>query len=107
MPLVKFTIDHELALPLPAFPVCNVSGKVWPTLITTQQVGIYLKILLDSAAYCMSSLTPSPIYWLISLCVYSPCANILALRMLSVKIVTIYHIYANRNSITGIFTNPI
>jgi len=42
--LIKFTIDHELAPLLPAFHVGDVSGKVWPTLITTQQVGIYLKI---------------------------------------------------------------
>ena len=28
----QFTIDHELALPLPAFAVGDVSGKVWSTL---------------------------------------------------------------------------
>jgi len=43
-------IDHALAPPLPAFPGDDVSGKVWPTLITTQQVGIYLKILLGFAS---------------------------------------------------------
>ena len=30
-----FTIDHELAPPLPAFAVADVSGKVWSTLIST------------------------------------------------------------------------
>jgi len=34
-------IDHELALPLPAFAVGDVSRKVWSTLISTQQGGIY------------------------------------------------------------------
>ena len=37
----QFTIDHKLALPLPAFAVGDVSGKVWSTLISTQQGGIY------------------------------------------------------------------
>ena len=32
--------------PLPAFPVSDVSGKVWSTLITTQQARIYPKGLL-------------------------------------------------------------
>jgi len=34
-------IDHELAPPLPAFAVGDVSGKVRSTLISTQQGGIY------------------------------------------------------------------
>ena len=73
-------INHKLALPLPAFPAGDVSGKVWPTLITTQQVGIYLKILLGFAAYHASSPVP---YWHIALGVYSLCANILVLHVLS------------------------
>ena len=32
--------DHELAPPS-AFPTGDISGKVWATLITTQQKGIY------------------------------------------------------------------
>ena len=44
--------------------LCDVSGKVWPTLVTTQQVGIYPKILLSFATYCMSS--PAPIYHILS-----------------------------------------
>ena len=81
--LVKYTIDHELALPLPAFPGGDVSGKVWPTLITTQQVGIYLKVLLGFTTYHANS--PTPIYWRITQCVYSLSASILTLHVPSVK----------------------
>ena len=35
--------NHKLAPPLPAFPVGDVSGKMWPTLLATQQAGIYPK----------------------------------------------------------------
>ena len=49
---------------LPAFCVGDESGKVWPTFVTTQQVGIYPKILLGFATYCMSS--PAPIYLILS-----------------------------------------
>ena len=56
--LGKFTISHELAPPLPAFPASDVSGRVWPTLTTTQQVGISLKILLGFATYCAASFAP-------------------------------------------------
>ena len=42
-------INHKLAPPLPAFPVGDVSGKVWSTLITTQQGGIYPKSSLGFA----------------------------------------------------------
>ena len=65
-------------------PMGDVSGRVWPTLITSQQVGIYIKILFGFAACCVSS--PTPIYCHIALCVYSPCANVLALHILSVKV---------------------
>ena len=36
-----------------AFPAGNVSGKVWPTLITTQQVGIYPKSSLAWLHYLL------------------------------------------------------
>ena len=42
-------IDHELAPPLPGFPVGDVSEKVWSTLITAQQAGIYPKSLFGFA----------------------------------------------------------
>ena len=74
---------HELAPPLPAFPVGDVSGKVWSTLITTQQAGIYPRTSLGFAIYRLSS--PAPIYWRFALSMYCPCANILALRVLSVN----------------------
>ena len=60
-------IDHELALPLPAFPEGDVSGKVC-ALITTQQVGIYPKVLLAFATYCTTSLTPIYIGTLCYMC---------------------------------------
>ena len=53
---IQFTIDRELAPPLPAFPVGDLSGKVWSTLITTQPGGIYPKSSLGFAIYCVSSL---------------------------------------------------
>ena len=53
-------IDHKLALPLPAFPLSDVSGKAWSTLII-EQGGIYPKRSLGFAIYCASS--PAPIYW--------------------------------------------
>ena len=83
-PFLKFTNDHELAPPLPPFLRGDLSGKVWSTIITTQQEGIYPKSSLGFATYRVSS--PAPIYWRIALRVYSPCANILALRILSVKV---------------------
>ena len=61
----------------------DVSGKVWSTLITTQQAGIYPRTSLGFAIYRVSS--PAPIYWHFALRVYWPCANILALCVLSVK----------------------
>ena len=80
-------IIHERARTSTApstFPVGDVSGKVWSTLITTQQEGIYPKSLLGFANCYVNS--PVPIYWRIALCVYSLCANILALRrILSVE----------------------
>ena len=45
----QFTIEHELAPPLPAFAVGDVSGKVWSTLISTQQGGIYPQASLGFA----------------------------------------------------------
>ena len=60
-PLAKVTVDHELALPLPGFQVDAVSWKVWPTLVTTQQVGIYPKILLGFTSF------PVPIYHVLRL----------------------------------------
>ena len=61
----------------------DVSGKVWSTLITTQQAGIYPRTSLGFAIYRISS--PAPIYWRFALRVYCPCANILALCVLSFK----------------------
>ena len=60
----------------------DVSGKVWFTLITTNQAGIYLKSSLGFATYRASS--PALIYWRIAVCVYSLCANVLVLNVLSV-----------------------
>ena len=68
-----FTNDHELAPPLPPSLRGDLSGKVWSTLITTQQAGIYPKSSLGFATYCVNS--PAPIYWHIALRVYTPCAN--------------------------------
>ena len=85
----QFTSDHELAPPLPAFPAGDVNGKVWSTLITTQQTGVHPKSSLGFAIYCVNS--PAPIYWRIALCVFSPYANILALRVLSVN--TFFEVY--------------
>ena len=82
--LGKITIDNKLTPPLAAFHMGDVSGKVWPTVFTAQQVEIYLKVLLGFATYGASS--PASIYWCIVLCVYSPCASILALCVLSVKL---------------------
>jgi len=65
----------NLAPPLPAFLMGDVSRKVWSTLITTQQGGIYPKSSLGFAIYHASS--PVPIYWRFTLRVYRPCANIL------------------------------
>ena len=79
----QFTIEHELAPPLPAFAVGDVSGKVWSTLISTQQGGIYPQTSLGFAIQRVSS--PAPIYWRFALHAYIPCANILALRVQSVK----------------------
>ena len=42
---------YELAPPLPASPLGDVSGKVWPTLITTQQAEIYPKSSLGYIIY--------------------------------------------------------
>ena len=39
-------IDHKLAPPLPAFPLSDVSGKAWSTLITTEQGGFTPKARL-------------------------------------------------------------
>ena len=64
--------DHKLAPPLPAFPVGDVSGKMWPTLIATQQAGIYpksspLSALVLSRQYIATSryvcTAHAPIYW--------------------------------------------
>jgi len=54
-------IGHELAPPFSAFPMGDVSGKVWSTLITTLQGGIYPKSSLGFAIYGVSSTVP--IYW--------------------------------------------
>ena len=54
-------INHKTSQPLTAFPMGDISGKVWSTLITTQQVGIYPKSSFDFAIYGTSS--PTPIYW--------------------------------------------
>ena len=75
-------IHLKLALPLPAFPVGDVSGKVWSTLITTKR-GICPQSSLGFAIFHVSSLTP--IYWHFLLCVYSLCTNILPFHVLSVK----------------------
>ena len=53
--------DHELAPPLPAFPVGDVRGKVWSTPITTQHAGIYPKSSLGFTTYRVSF--PVTIYW--------------------------------------------
>ena len=66
------------------FPAGDVSGKVWSTLITTQQERIYPKSSFGFATYTHEN--SLPIYWRIALRVYSPCTNILALRVLRVKI---------------------
>ena len=58
-----------------AFAVGDVSGKVWSTLITTQQEGTCPKSSLGFAAYTRK--------------LYH--ANILALRVLSVKLVAKQH----------------
>ena len=81
----QFTIDHELAPPLPAFSVGDVSGKVWSTLITTQQAEIYPQKLTWYRYLPRHVSSPKPIYWCFALCVYSLCTNILALRIQSVK----------------------
>ena len=47
----RLLIIHERSPPLPAFPAGDVSGKVWSTLITTQQAEIYPKSLLGFAIY--------------------------------------------------------
>ena len=85
---VFFALDHLLIIheqsQTSTAPSClNISGKVLSTLITTQQVGIYRKSSLVFAIHGASS--PTPIYWYFALCVYGPCANLLALRVLSVK----------------------
>ena len=67
-----------------AFPAGDVSRKMWSTLITTQQEGIYLqKARLASLLTRVNS--PPPKYWHITLHVYSVCTNILVLRVISVK----------------------
>ena len=57
-------INHKLAPPLPTFCAGYVSEKVWPTLVNTQHVGIYPKILLGFATFCTSS--PASIYHILS-----------------------------------------
>ena len=49
------TIVHELASSLSAFPMGDVSGKMWSTRITIQQAGIYPKRLLGFTIYLASS----------------------------------------------------
>ena len=61
----------------------NASGKVWSTLITTQQGGICPKRSLGFAIYGASS--PTPIYCHFALQVYSPMRQYIGLRVLSVK----------------------
>ena len=75
-----------------AFPAGGVSRKLWFTLITTQQEGIYPKNSLRFVTYHVNS--PTPTYWHIALCVYSPGANILALHVLGVndKLQSIHHL---------------
>ena len=51
--------------------------------ITTEQVGIYPKVLLAFATYCTTSLTPIYIGTFATVC--DPCTNIFGLCILSVK----------------------
>jgi len=69
------TSIYQWQIPLPAFPV---SGKVWSILITTQQEGFTPKAPL-------AWLFTAQVLWYFTLRVYSPCANILGLRVLSVN----------------------
>ena len=74
---------HELAPPLPVFPTgwCKLKGVVYTYYYSTGR-GLP-ENLTGFASYCVSF--PVPIYWHIALHVYIPCANILALCVLSVK----------------------
>ena len=77
----------------------DVSGKVWSTLISTQQGGIYpLGFAIQHAS------SPAPHF---ALCVYIPCANILALCILSVNIATGCVCFVVYVRILLIFWHPI
>ena len=78
--LLGFSLLHYL--------LSKFSRKVWSTFFTTQQAGIYPKAHLALVGFAIYRVSlPAPIYWRFTLCVYSPCANILAFRVLNVNLV--------------------
>ena len=77
----------------------------WWGVVYIHCYSIYPQNSFGFAVYCISS--PMSIYWCISLCMYSPCTNILVFLILSVNVCTAVLIAAEKVEKSGLYSTKV